>query len=320
MSAGGKQGAARVSAYSHIPVLREAAVAMLAPREGGIYLDATFGGGGYAQAILAAADCTLVALDRDPAAVARGAAMAAEYSGRLRVVEGRISEILVLLERLGVSALDGAVFDLGVSSYQIDDPARGFSFRQEGPLDMRMGASGLSAAALVNTVSESELADILYEFGEEKASRRIAKAIVARRSLQEFSTTSDLAGVIRSVVRADKSGIDPATRSFQALRIAVNDELGELAAGLAQSAALLAPGGRLVVVSFHSLEDRMVKRFFGQMCGKGPGVSRHQPVGAVARAQFRLLTGKPVVAEAAEVQGNPRARSAKLRAMERLAA
>lgn len=295
---------------------------MLAPRDGGLYLDGTFGGGGYAGAILAAADCVLVALDRDPAAIQRGAEMATRYSGRLRMVEGKISEILNLLEREGITRLDGAVFDLGVSSYQIDDPARGFSFKQSGPLDMRMGAQKITAAELVNSMPEAELADMLYEFGEEKASRRIAQAIVARRAVQKFATTSDLATVIRGVVRADKSGIDPATRSFQALRIAVNDELGEISAGLAQSAALLAPGGRLVVVSFHSLEDRIVKRFFAERCGRAPGVSRHDPAGlqAASAPQFKLLTKTPVTADENELRANPRARSAKLRAMERLAA
>jgi 16S rRNA (cytosine1402-N4)-methyltransferase len=270
--------------------------------------------------ILDAAPCVLWAIDRDPAAIARGAAMAAQYPGRLHIVEGRISEIFDLLSARGVASLDGAVFDLGVSSYQIDDPARGFSFKHDGPLDMRMGGQQKTAADLVNAVSESELADMLFELGEEKASRRIAKAIVARRAERKFQTTSDLAGVIRSVVRPDKSGIDPATRSFQALRIAVNDELADIEAALRQAAALLAPGGRLVVVSFHSLEDRIVKRFFAQAAGRGAGVSRHDPAGLrdAAPAQFRLLTGSPVTAGAEEVKKNPRARSAKLRAMERL--
>jgi 16S rRNA (cytosine1402-N4)-methyltransferase len=246
--------------------------------------------------------------------------LAQKYPGRLHVLEGRISDICDLLAAEGITRLDGAVFDLGVSSYQIDDAARGFSFRQDGPLDMRMGAGEKTAATLVNTVSESELADMLFQLGEEKASRRIAKAIVTRRAAQKFETTADLAGVIRSVVRPDKSGIDPATRSFQALRIAVNDELADIAAALAQAASLLAPGGRLVVVSFHSLEDRIVKRFFAQSAGRGAGVSRHDPAGLrdAAPAQFRLLTGSPVTAGAEEVKKNPRARSAKLRAMERL--
>jgi 16S rRNA (cytosine1402-N4)-methyltransferase len=314
-----------MSGFSHIPVLRDEALAWLAPRAGKIYLDGTFGGGGYARAILEAADCVLWAIDRDPAAVARGAALAAQFSGRLHVLHGRISEILHLLGEAGVTELDGAVFDLGLSSYQIDDSARGFSFRkeQDGPLDMRMGQAGMTAADLVNTLPEAELADILYEFGEEKASRRIAQAIVARRNVQKFATTGDLASVIRGVVRPDKSGIDPATRSFQALRIAVNEELDDIAAALDQAASLLAPGGRLVVVSFHSLEDRIVKRFFNQAAGKGPGVSRHDPAGLMAVSapqNFRILTGSPVTPSAAEAAQNPRARSAKLRAMERVAA
>jgi 16S rRNA (cytosine1402-N4)-methyltransferase len=309
--------------YSHIPVLRDEAVAMLQPRAGAVYLDGTFGGGGYAKAILDAADCTLFALDRDPAAVARGAEMALQYPGRLNICAGRFSDLSELLSNAGVARLDGAVFDLGVSSYQIDDPARGFSFRLDGPLDMQMGSGKMTAAQLVNTVSEAELADILYGFGEEKASRRIAKAIVERRGLQKFETTADLAAVIKTVVRPDKSGIHPATRSFQALRIAVNDELGDIEAALAQSAAMLVPGGRLVVVSFHSLEDRIVKQFFAQAAGRAPGASRHDPAGLLgggAKAEFKLLTGRPVLPGAAEINANPRARSAKLRAMERLGA
>jgi 16S rRNA (cytosine1402-N4)-methyltransferase len=311
-----------MSGFSHIPVLRDEAVALLRPRDAGVYLDGTFGGGGYARAILDAANCALWAIDRDPDAIARGAALAVHYPGRLHLVEGRISEILRLLNAAGVQKLDGAVFDLGVSSYQIDDPERGFSFRADGPLDMRMGKTGISAAMLVNTVSESELADILYEFGEEKASRRIAKSIVERRREQKFATTADLAGVIRSVVRPDKSGIDPATRSFQALRIAVNEELADIEAALAQTADLLAPGGRLVVVSFHSLEDRIVKRFFSAAAGRGAGASRHDPASLqdAQEPKFRLITASPKAASAAEVQKNSRARSAKLRAMERLAA
>ncbi len=308
--------------FSHISVLRDEAVAMLEPRARAVYLDGTFGGGGYARAILDMAECTLIAIDRDAGAIRRAAEMAKQYPGRMQFFHGKISEIFNLLSQAGITLLDGAVFDLGVSSFQIDDAARGFSFRQDGPLDMRMGSSEKTAADLVNTVSESELADILYEFGEEKASRRIAKAIAERRKTQSFTATADLAGVIRSVVRPDKSGIDPATRSFQALRIAVNDELGEIGAALRQAAAMLAPGGRLVVVSFHSLEDRIVKQFFARATGRGQGTSRHDPAGLqhVAKPEFKLLTGRPVSPAAAEVKANPRARSAKLRAMERLAA
>ncbi len=311
-----------MTGLSHKPVLRDEAVAMLALRDGGVYLDGTFGGGGYARAILQAANCTLWAIDRDPAAIARGAQLQAALAGRFHIVEGRISALLRLLNDGGVKALDGAVFDLGVSSYQIDDPARGFSFRQDGPLDMRMGKTGMTAAILINTISESELADILFGFGEEKASRRIAKTIVERRAMQEFETTADLANVIRSVVRPDKSGIDPATRSFQALRIAVNEELEDIAAALAQAAELLNPGGRLVVVSFHSLEDRIVKRFMAEATGRAAGASRHDPASLLAPGapKFRLLTGNGKVPKPEEVRGNSRARSARLRAMERLAA
>jgi 16S rRNA (cytosine1402-N4)-methyltransferase len=307
---------------SHIPVMRDEAVAMLAPAPAKIYLDGTFGGGGYTSAILDRAACTVWAIDRDPQAVARGAALAAAHPGRLHILQGRISDLLTLLSSSGVNQLDGAVFDLGVSSFQIDDATRGFSFRNDGPLDMRMGSSEMTAAQLINTVSESDLADILYEFGEEKAARRIARAIIARRGLQEFKTTADLAGVIRSVVRPDKSGIDPATRSFQALRIAVNDELADIAAALTQAAEMLAPGGRLVVVSFHSLEDRIVKRFFAAAAGRAPAASRHAAVRPqdVPKPKFRLLTGSPLTPSAEEARRNPRARSAKLRAMERLAA
>ena len=308
--------------YSHIPVLRDEAVEMLAPRDGAVYLDGTFGGGGYARAILDSAACTLIAIDRDPAAVARAQEFTKNYPDRFVICEGRISILKEMLEAREITGLDGAVFDLGVSSYQIDDPSRGFSFRQDGPLNMQMGSSGRNAAQIVNLCPESELADILYEYGDEKASRRIAKVIVERRKVQKFETTSDLAGVIRSVVRPDKSGIDPATRSFQALRIAVNEELSDIEAALVQAAAMLRPGGRLVVVSFHSLEDRIVKKFFGQACGRAPGASRHDPAGFAkpVAADFRLLTKSAVVASDDEMRANPRARSAKLRAMEKLAA
>ncbi len=308
--------------FSHIPVLRDEAVNMLQPRDGGVYLDGTFGGGGYARAILNAANCRLYATDRDPAAVARGHELEHEFPGRFTICEGRISTISDLLLARGVDGLDGAVFDLGVSSYQIDDPARGFSFRHDGPLNMQMGNSEMNAETLVNFCPESELADIIYEFGEEKAARRVAKAIVERRKVQKFTTTADLAGVIRSVVRADKSGLDPATRSFQALRIAVNEELADVQAALEQAAEMLKPGGRLVVVSFHSLEDRIVKQFFAANAGRGPGASRHDPAGLLAQAKphFALVTKSPVTPGEAELNANPRARSAKLRVMERLAA
>jgi 16S rRNA (cytosine1402-N4)-methyltransferase len=304
----------------HTPVLLAEVLAALAPRDGGIYLDGTFGGGGYAEAILEHAACTLYAIDRDPAAIARGAALAARFPGRLHLLQGSFGDMLGLLQRVGVSELDGVVLDLGVSSYQIDDPARGFSFRADGPLDMRMSASGPTAADLVNTLPEAELADTLYQLGEERASRRVARAIVAARAEAPITTTLRLAAVIRSVLPPDKSGHHPATRSFQALRIRVNDELGEIERALDHAMRLLAPGGRLVVVSFHSLEDRIVKRFMTAACGRLPAPSRHDPAGLVPRgaASFRLLSSNAVRPGAAETGANPRARSGRLRAMQRL--
>lgn len=307
---------------SHIPVLLAEVLEALAPRDGGIYLDGTFGGGGYAGAILAAADCTLYAIDRDPEAIARGAALAARHPGRLHLIEGSFGAMLSLLRAAGVGRLDGVVLDLGVSSFQLDDAARGFSFRADGPLDMRMGKHGTTAADLVNALPEAELADTLFELGEERLSRRIARAIVAARAEAPIATTTRLAEIIRAVVPPDRSGIDPATRSFQALRIRVNDELGEIARGLEQAAELLGPGGRLVVVSFHSLEDRLVKRFMTDAAGRGPAPSRHDPAGLFGRPapSWRLLTPRAVKPGEAETRANPRARSARLRAMQRLGA
>ena len=313
------------AAAGHVPVMLREVLASLAPRDGGLYLDGTFGGGGYAAAMLAAAGCTLWAIDRDPAAIARGAALAARHPGRLHLLEGSFGDMLALLGAAGVARLDGVVLDLGVSSYQLDDPARGFSFRADGPLDMRMGGSGPTAADLVNGLPEAELADTLYEFGEERLSRRIARAIVAARAEAPIVTTGRLASIIRGVVPVDRRAghrpIDPATRSFQGLRIRVNDELGQIAQALEQAAALLAPGGRLVVVSFHSLEDRLVKRFMQAATGRTPGPSRHDPRGlaGVAQAGFRLVTPKALRPADDELADNPRARSARLRAIERLA-
>lgn len=303
----------------HLPVMLPEVLTALAPRDDGIYLDATFGGGGYTAGILDAARCTVYAIDRDPDAIARGAVLAARYPGRLHLLEGGFGDMVRLLDDVGVHRLDGVVFDLGVSSYQIDDPARGFSFRFDGPLDMRMSRSGPTAADLVNSLPEGELADIIYQYGEERLSRRIAKAIVAARALAPITTTAGLAGVIRAVVPPDRSGIDPATRSFQALRIKVNDELGQIDRALGDGAGLLAPGGRLVVVSFHSLEDRLVKRFMTEATGRAPAPSRHDPRGLLGRgtAGFVSVTGKALRPDGAETAINPRARSARLRAMAR---
>ena len=303
----------------HVPVLLDEVMDNLAPVAGETLLDATFGGGGYAEAILQTG-CILWAIDRDPDAIARGAAVAARHPGRLHLLQGGFGDMMRLLAEQGVTALDGVVLDLGLSSFQIDDPARGFSFRHDGPLDMRMSSDGPSAADLVAQLAEAELADTLYRLGEERLSRRIARAIVIARAQAPITTTLQLAEVIRAVVPKDKSGIDPATRSFQALRIRVNDELGQIEQALAQAAELLAPGGRLVVVSFHSLEDRLVKRFMTEASGRLPSPSRHDPRGLLARdtAHFRLLTPRAVRPADAETRDNPRARSARLRAMTRL--
>jgi len=305
---------------NHVPVMLAEVLRHLAPQDDDALLDGTFGGGGYTAAMLAAARCTVWAIDRDPDAIARGAALAARYAGRLHLLQGNFGDMMGLLAARGVQALDGIVLDLGVSSFQIDDPGRGFSFRSDGPLDMRMASSGATASDLVNTLGESELADTLYTFGEERLSRRIAKAIVTARQEADITTTLQLAEIIRRVVPADRSGIDPATRSFQALRIRVNDELGEVERGLAAATRLLAPGGRLVVVSFHSLEDRMVKRFMQEAAGRTPAPSRHDPGGLAGRAasDFTLLTRGAERPGEAEIRSNPRARSARLRALARL--
>lgn len=304
----------------HVPVMLNEVLDALAPRVGEVYLDGTFGGGGYSAAILEAAPCTLWAIDRDPAAIARGAVLAARHPGRLHLLEGRFGDMIALLSGHGVAALDGIVLDIGVSSFQIDEAARGFSFRMDGPLDMRMGADGPTAADLVNTLPEDELADTLYQLGEERLSRRIARAIVTARDQAPLTTTQQLAAVIRSVVPPDRSGIDPATRSFQALRIRVNDELGEIERALEAAATLLAPGGRLIVVSFHSLEDRLVKRFMQAAAGQTPAPSRHDPRGLTPRAapDFRLLMRGAQRPSPTETTANPRSRSARLRALARL--
>ena len=296
---------------------------LLGPADGDTVLDATFGGGGYARAILARAPgCTLWAMDRDRDALAHGAALAAQYPGRLHLVEGRFGDMLALLSGHGVTRLDGMVLDLGVSSFQLDDARRGFSFRNDGPLDMRMGQDGETAADLVNGLPERELADVLHHLGEERHARRIARAIVAARSEAPIVTTGRLAEIVRATVppHHPKEGraIDPATRSFQALRIRVNDELGEIERALAAAVELLAPGGRLVVVAFHSLEDRIVKRFMQDAAGRAPRPSRHLPGMDQAPAEFTLLTPRALRPGEAETEENPRSRSARLRALARL--
>jgi 16S rRNA (cytosine1402-N4)-methyltransferase len=305
----------------HIPVLVAETLAALGPRDGALYLDGTFGGGGWSKALLEAARCRVVAIDRDAAALSRGAALAQRFSGRLTLVEGRFGEMDALLRPLGIAAVNGVALDLGVSSAQLDEAERGFSFRADGPLDMRMGPDGASAADLVNTLSERDLAGLIRDYGEERYARRVARAIVRERAKAPITRTAALAALVRGAVPAAAGGIDPATRTFQALRIAVNDELGELDRGLAAAERLLAPGGRLAVVSFHSLEDRSVKNFLRARSGTAARGSRHLPPQARAPSpSFRLLNRKPIAPGAPELQRNPRARSARLRAAERTAA
>ncbi|MDE2228995.1 MAG: 16S rRNA (cytosine(1402)-N(4))-methyltransferase RsmH [Alphaproteobacteria bacterium] len=304
---------------AHVPVLLAEVIAALAPRDGALYLDGTFGAGGYSRALLDAAPCQVVAFDRDPAAVKAGANLAACYRDRLILIEGRFSEMESLLKPLGIDAVSGVALDLGVSSTQLDDAARGFSFRADGPLDMRMSQHGESAADLVNRLSEAELTQIIRDHGEERFARRVARAILAARRSAPITRTGELAALVRRSVPASGT-IDPATRTFQALRIAVNDELGELDRGLIAAERLLAPGGRLAVISFHSLEDRRVKSFLRVRSGHAPRVTRHLPAARDREPSFRLLTPKPLTPSAAEIALNPRARSARLRAAERTAA
>jgi len=297
----------------HIPVMLAEVLEALSPRDGAHYVDGTFGGGGYASAILEAADCRVLGIDRDPAAIARGQALVERFGGRLTLVQGEFSRMEEFTQ-----ATDGVVLDLGVSSFQFDQPARGFSFREDGPLDMRMSLSGESAADVVNSADERTLTQIIFRLGEEKNARRIARAIIAARPV---TGTAQLAAIVSEAQgpAALRHAIHPATRTFQALRIHVNDELGELERGLEAALNILNPEGRLVVVSFHSLEDRMVKRFLTERSTTAPRASRHAPIGAPARAaNFNLLPRRMPSAE--EVANNVRSRSATLRAGIKLAA
>ncbi|WP_160009612.1 16S rRNA (cytosine(1402)-N(4))-methyltransferase RsmH [Rhizobium sp. 18055] len=300
----------------HIPVLLTEVLTALEPAAGKVILDGTFGAGGYTSAILAAG-ADVIALDRDPTAIAAGQAMVAAHGGHLNLIHSQFSQ---LADHAPEGGLDGIVLDIGVSSMQIDEADRGFSFQKNGPLDMRMSASGVSAADVVNRAKVAELIRIFHFLGEESQSPRIAHAIEKRRADKPFETTRDLAGLIEIVTpRKMKDKIHPATRVFQALRIFVNDELGELAQALFAAERSLKPGGRLVVVTFHSLEDRIVKTFFSDRAGKAVG-SRHMPVAHERAATFDRI-GKPMVsASDAEAEINPRARSAKLRAGLRTAA
>jgi 16S rRNA (cytosine1402-N4)-methyltransferase len=298
---------------AHIPVLLGEVIEALSPRAGGRYVDATLGAGSYSAAILSAAEGTRVlALDRDRDAIQSGSALVERFAERLTLVEGRFGDLGDIAREHGFDKIDGAVFDIGVSSMQLDRPERGFSFRHDGPLDMRMSREGPSAADLVATLSPDELADILRFYGEERHAGRVARAIVAAREAAPISTTRQLRSIIAAAVPAARDGIDPATRSFQALRIAVNDELGELVRGLAGASTLLKPGGRLAVVTFHSLEDRIVKRFLRDLTVPQGPLSRHLPAQAAREPSFTSVGG-PVSPGGAELASNPRARSAKLR-------
>ena len=300
----------------HIPVLGRRAVELLGVRAGGVYVDATFGAGGYTREILAAANCSVIAIDRDARAIARGAELAQDAGGRLVLVEDKFSDLQAVAQRRGHGAVDGVVLDLGVSSMQLDEAERGFSFRRDGPLDMRMGGDGPTAADIVAAASERDLAAIIATLGEERHARAVARAIIAVRRAAPIRSTHALAEIVAGVVHARPGAIHPATRTFQALRMFVNEELAELAAGLAAAEQVLRPGGRLVVVAFHSLEDRIVKTFVAER-GRRGGTSRHLPEAVQAAATFRALTKRPIVPDDAEVSANPRARSAKLRAAER---
>ena len=312
---------------THIPDLLDEVVSALKPASGELYVDGTFGAGGYARRILEAADCTVIGIDRDPQAIARASVFAEEFGPRFRICEGRFGDMEALLRHAGVEAVDGVMLDIGVSSFQLDEAERGFSFREDGPLDMRMSGAGESAADVVNTYEETELANIIYRYGEERKSRRIAAAIVRRRVEAPFERTLDLAGLVESVLgrppmKKGRKPTHPATRTFQALRIHVNDEMGELERGLVAAEALLRAGGRLVVVSFHSLEDRVVKNFMAERSGRLPAASRHMPmpVDAARPPSFRLETRGVIKPSAEEESANPRSRSSKLRAAVRTSA
>lgn len=294
----------------HKPVMIDEVLETLAPRDQETYIDATFGAGGYSQAIMKKADCFVVALDRDPAASARAQIFTKQYKNWFSFYEGRFGEMEAIVPSIGY---DGIVFDVGVSSPQLDEAERGFSFKLDGPLDMRMEQKGLSAADIVNGFEEKEIAHILWVYGEERRSRAIARAIVAKRKEQPFNTTRHLADLVRSIVGVERPGFDPATRTFQALRLYVNDELGELERGLAASERLLKTGGRLVVVSFHSLEDRIVKQFLKERSGSKENPSRYLPEVPRLKPAFQLKSRKALVPKEEEIKNNPRARSAHLR-------
>jgi 16S rRNA (cytosine1402-N4)-methyltransferase len=317
MTAGSGSDAVAGGPARHIPVLARRAIDWLAVRSGGLYVDATFGAGGYARLILQTANTHVVGIDRDPAAIAQGASLVEAGEGRLKLFEDQFSNLEAIVG--GADRVDGIVFDLGVSSMQLDEAARGFSFRLDGPLDMRMSSTGPTAADVIARAGERDLAAIFAELGEEKRARAVARAIVRARARGAIVSTGALAEIVSTVVRASDRAIHPATRTFQALRIFVNSELSELARGLAAAERALKPCGRLVVVAFHSLEDRIVKSFLTRH-SRAPAASRHRPEFAAAPPTFSVLTRRPETPDESELASNPRARSAKLRAAERTTA
>jgi 16S rRNA (cytosine1402-N4)-methyltransferase len=304
----------------HVPVLLDAVLAALKPADGEVYADLTFGAGGYSRAFLRTADCKIIGFDRDPDAISAGQDLVTEAAGRLRLVEAAFGDFA---DELDGQELDGVVMDIGVSSMQLDQADRGFSFMKDGPLDMRMAQSGFSAADVVAKYSAEKLADIIYVFGEEPKSRAIGRAIVKARAEAPIATTRQLVAAIERATGPHRPHLrtHPATKTFQALRIYVNDELGQLVDALLAAERVLRPGGRLVVVTFHSLEDRIVKQFLAERCGNLPSGSRHAPGVLDQRPpSFALLQKGHISAGDVEIAENPRARSAKLRAAVRTAA
>lgn len=307
----------------HVPVLLPEVIDALKPRANGNYIDTTFGAGGYTQALLESAQCIVLAIDKDPDAIAGGRELVEKSAGRLTLVQGAFSDMADIAAANGVTHADGITFDLGVSSMQLNEAPRGFSFQRDGPLDMRMSRAGLSAADVVNSCPERDLAQIISVLGEERRARAIARAIVAVREESAIERTGQLADIVAGVLgRRHDDKKHPATRTFQALRLYVNGELDELVRGLIAAEQLLGEGGRLVVVTFHSLEDRIVKRFLASRSGKVARPSRHAPVDMQAERlpSFRLLHRRAVTPGRDEVRRNPRSRSARLRAGERTGA
>jgi 16S rRNA (cytosine1402-N4)-methyltransferase len=309
------------AAPRHLPVMPEEVIAALAPRDGGIYVDGTFGAGGHARLLLERAQARVYAIDRDPSAIRYGRALQEIFGDRLVLLEGRFSEMIELMAAAGVERVDGVLLDIGVSSMQLDDGGRGFSFMHDGPLDMRMAGHGVSAADVVNTLEEPALKHLLRVLGEERRAHAVVRAIAAARGRAPITRTGELAAIVDEALgRRPGERISPATRTFQALRIYVNGELGELVGGLNAAEQLLGPGGRLAVLTFHSLEDRIVKRFLKERCGATGRPSRHSPPVEQPPARFVDILPGGVTATAGEIAANPRARSARLRAAERTAA